>query len=123
MEKSPTRKQLEEQVIRSSSNVLAKIDPDNPLWIIEDEIAEFINDWRNLVKHYQWSDDTEISVLIVREYIHLLRVFRLIESDEFDPSSGLSIPPEAKKKAREYIEYLEYFIDEIIKEVERVVNN
>jgi hypothetical protein len=121
--KRTTRQQFEANLIASSSKVMSKIDPDNPSWILDPEIAQIINDWRNLVSHYQWSDDTEISVLVVREYVQLLRVFREVELDDFDPISGLAIPPEAKKRAREYIDYFEYFIDEIIKEVERTVNN
>lgn len=126
MNENNNRYQIENDLIDKSTQLLSKLDPDNYEWILSNEVTILIDAWKELADFFRWNNshkDIQINVLTIREYIHWMRVLGDITSDELDPSSTVSIASDAKSRAKEFMLFLERYMDEIIKEAERIENN
>lgn len=118
-----SRKQLEQDVIDAIRQVMSGIDIENPNWVFDGDMERLREVFRALVRYYTISSDMEINVLVIAEYVEAFQFFQNMITDEFDPSSGVYISPEVKKQAQRYIDLLEYFLHETIREVQKTYNN
>jgi hypothetical protein len=117
------RSTLEQDIVSKADKAILTIDPDDLSWLFNEEMEAFLDAWRFLVNYYGSSNETLMSVEVVREYVHFMRLLRNIQTSAREVSSDKEISVEEKKRATHIMNLLEYFIDEIIKEVERTVNN
>src|SRR5690349_17537738 len=105
MRDNEERDQWEERIVEASN----QIDNMQPDWFTSTEWDLFIDAWYNLVHYYEEHADTVIGVEAVREYHHIMRLFRRTLWDE---RLSLDIHRQIEDKIAE----LEGVMDEIIKE-------
>ncbi len=99
----------EQRILSAADNVLRT---SHSACFNEANLAEFFNGWHDLVHYYQECDETMISVEVVREYINGLNSFVGVRQDE-------KRSRQCHEQASEAIAELEWYMQEIIKAVER----
>ena len=81
------------------------------LWLEDEEFEEFLRAWKALASYYSsHADDTVIGVEVLREYVHFTRLLRRLVMNE-------DIDADRREKVLDDLEYLEFLLEEIIKEV------
>jgi hypothetical protein len=107
MSDSLSRADLEKRIVENAAAV--DLMKQGASWLDDDEFRAFLNSWRTLKRFYSEHTDTVISIEVLREYVDYTRLLRRIISE---PESA----EEIQVKAKDALEAIEYYIDEIIRE-------
>lgn len=110
MESPSERERLEKQIMEKAWKVNI-----SPLreggWLDDAEFEAFLNAWKALQVYYSThASDSVIGIEVLREYVSYTRLCRRLLLDD-------EIKAETKEKADEAIGYLEYLMEEIIRDV------
>lgn len=118
-----TREVLQKKITKAADELVNRLDPIDFSWLYSAEIESYLSSWRPLIDYYTLSEDTDIGVEAIRDYVHVLRYLRTLTYDIENRIADAATKAKHLQRVRDVSEGLEYYIDEIIKEVERTVNN
>jgi hypothetical protein len=102
-----SRRDLEKRIVQTGEAIdLMKQDGS---WLDDDEFRKFLDAWWDLNRFYEEHTDTVISIETIREYVDFVRLLRGMMVDD-------EIAKEFQQKAKDELEAIEYYMDEIIRE-------
>ena len=81
----PTRKELEDEIVRAGYYLLRKTGPSGSAWVNSQEFRNFLEAWRNLRLFYAENDDVDIGVEPLNEYVNFMGILRDIRLDNTKP--------------------------------------
>ncbi len=106
MKNNISRAELEKRIVALGEAV--DLTKPNSGWLEDDNFRAFLDAWNSLKQFYGEHTDTIIGIEVLREYVDYARLLRRMLSDD-------NLSKEIRQKARDALEGLEYYIDEIIR--------